>query len=527
MSFGRLHAFVIATKAGEVVYERFWDRLSEVDKAEARAALQLASSSTSLGVDDQDFTGSFRSAHFTFIPYGELVYYLVGSGEYDELACADIIRQLVAVLSDILGKLPTVSLLMDKYVKLVVIVDEIINEDFSVLLLQGLLECLDKDAIRKAMKLKEAERLVSELKQELQGQNACIAQLQHSSESNNESNSLLAAELELQLQAKAQLMRDKARLQQENMLLWSERQLLAEQLGLHPADCSESNSLCQALSEQMQAAKRGQLAVKQLEGVIAYLHEALVLGEGQHTDWQVSLQGLVCALCSSTAVMEASSELQPGPSSGLWLSSSITHCSLASSLRPAGSDTSHHSCMLSQHQGEGGGTLLGPGRGPASDSECSSLKTWRSSQSDVLEATHAVERRTACMTQLLETHAAHQHLSHSASRGSCESDASEGAEELEEEAASVSQHQWGTRKQLVVFFGNAGIGTRGGWGANAVLQACRKVVERPDSGKPTDRVPGKVVTVDEFRTSRVSAAMNSPQPCEEELDSSKPTRPED
>ncbi|GFH21106.1 hypothetical protein HaLaN_18346, partial [Haematococcus lacustris] len=72
---------------------------------------------------------------------------------------------------------------------------------------------------------------------------------------------------------------------------------------------------------------------------------------------------------------------------------------------------------------------------------------------------------------------------------------------LEEEAASVSQQEWGTRKQLVVFFGNAGIGTRGGCGAKAVLQACRKVVERPNSGKPTDRVPGKVVTVDEFRTS--------------------------
>ncbi|KAJ9516276.1 hypothetical protein QJQ45_001107 [Haematococcus lacustris] len=73
---------------------------------------------------------------------------------------------------------------------------------------------------------------------------------------------------------------------------------------------------------------------------------------------------------------------------------------------------------------------------------------------------------------------------------------------LEEEAASVSQQEWGTRKQLVVFFGNAGIGTRGG-------------------------VKGKVVTVDEFRTSRVSSILNSPQPCEEELDSSKPTRPED
>ncbi|KAJ9522124.1 hypothetical protein QJQ45_005152 [Haematococcus lacustris] len=84
------------------------------------------------------------------------------------------------------------------------------------------------------------------------------------------------------------------------------------------------------------------------------------------------------------------------------------------------------------------------------------------------------------------------------------------AMQLEEKAASVAQQQWGTRKQLVVFFGNAGIGTRGGWGAKAVLQACRKVVEWPNSGKPTDRVPGKVVT-----------------PCEEELDSSKPTRPED
>ncbi|KAJ9517231.1 hypothetical protein QJQ45_009157 [Haematococcus lacustris] len=93
-----------------------------------------------------------------------------------------------------------------------------------------------------------------------------------------------------------------------------------------------------------------------------------------------------------------------------------------------------------------------------------------------------------------------------------------------EAAAVESQKRWGTRKQLVVFFGNASIGTRGGWGAKAVLQACRKVVDRANSGKPTDRVPGKVVTVDEIRTSRVSSAMNNPQPCEAEVDRSKPTR---
>ncbi|KAJ9522866.1 hypothetical protein QJQ45_023659 [Haematococcus lacustris] len=92
--------------------------------------------------------------------------------------------------------------------------------------------------------------------------------------------------------------------------------------------------------------------------------------------------------------------------------------------------------------------------------------------------------------------------------------------------ARVSMKQWETRKQQVVFFGNASIGTQGGWGAKAVLQACRKVVERPNSGNPTDRVKGKVVTVDEFRTSKVSSAMNSPQRCEKELDRTKPTRPE-
>ncbi|GFH18602.1 hypothetical protein HaLaN_15434, partial [Haematococcus lacustris] len=61
-----------------------------------------------------------------------------------------------------------------------------------------------------------------------------------------------------------------------------------------------------------------------------------------------------------------------------------------------------------------------------------------------------------------------------------------GAGDLEEVAAIESQKRWGTRKQLVLFFGNAGIGTRGGWEAKAVLQACRKVVERANSGKPTD-----------------------------------------
>ncbi|GFH29802.1 uncharacterized protein HaLaN_28529, partial [Haematococcus lacustris] len=45
---------------------------------------------------------------------------------------------------------------------------------------------------------------------------------------------------------------------------------------------------------------------------------------------------------------------------------------------------------------------------------------------------------------------------------------------LEEDMAEVSMERHGRAKQLVVFFGAAGIGTGGGWSADAVLRACCK-----------------------------------------------------
>ncbi|KAJ9526271.1 hypothetical protein QJQ45_009740 [Haematococcus lacustris] len=56
--------------------------------------------------------------------------------------------------------------------------------------------------------------------------------------------------------------------------------------------------------------------------------------------------------------------------------------------------------------------------------------------------------------------------------------------QLEEKADNVTQRLWGAHKQLFVFFGDAGIGTQGGWGATAVLQACRKA---PPWGSWLDR----------------------------------------
>ncbi|KAJ9525382.1 hypothetical protein QJQ45_003227 [Haematococcus lacustris] len=93
---------------------------------------------------------------------------------------------------------------------------------------------------------------------------------------------------------------------------------------------------------------------------------------------------------------------------------------------------------------------------------------------------------------------------------------------LEEGMAELSMKRHGCAKQLVVFFGAATIGTAGGWGADAVLRACRKVVCRP-RGKDQDG--GRVVLVDEHRTTRVSSAVNGKQPCEVELNTLSATRP--
>ncbi|KAJ9513335.1 hypothetical protein QJQ45_001364 [Haematococcus lacustris] len=93
---------------------------------------------------------------------------------------------------------------------------------------------------------------------------------------------------------------------------------------------------------------------------------------------------------------------------------------------------------------------------------------------------------------------------------------------LEENMAEVSIKRHGHAKQLVVFFGAAGIGSKGGWGADAVLRACRKMVCRT---RGTDQRRGGVVLVDEHRTTRVSSAVNGQQPCERQLNKRRATRP--
>jgi hypothetical protein len=142
--FGRIHCVLVATKAGEVVYERYYDRFSELDKAEIRAAFQQATDSINLANDNEDFVGAFRGACFVFIPTTDLVFYAMGSGEYDEMALSGVIRVMMIAISDMMGKPPTESVFFEKYSRIACVIDEIVNE--------GMLEAVDKDTARKGAK---------------------------------------------------------------------------------------------------------------------------------------------------------------------------------------------------------------------------------------------------------------------------------------------------------------------------------------------------------------------------------------
>lgn len=62
MDTGRIHALIVATTSGNVVYERFYERLNEQDKAEMRASLsEAAEAGMARAPDQNEFCTRYRS----------------------------------------------------------------------------------------------------------------------------------------------------------------------------------------------------------------------------------------------------------------------------------------------------------------------------------------------------------------------------------------------------------------------------------------------------------------------------------
>ena len=60
--FGRIHAVSITNRNGSIIYERFYDRLSEIQKAELRTALGQCSRDVARMPNGHVGVGNFRCA---------------------------------------------------------------------------------------------------------------------------------------------------------------------------------------------------------------------------------------------------------------------------------------------------------------------------------------------------------------------------------------------------------------------------------------------------------------------------------
>ena len=61
MDAGRVHCVLIASRAGEVILERFFDQLGNEERSETRAALhEVSAPMISSAVDDAEFVSCYR-----------------------------------------------------------------------------------------------------------------------------------------------------------------------------------------------------------------------------------------------------------------------------------------------------------------------------------------------------------------------------------------------------------------------------------------------------------------------------------
>ena len=104
MPIGRVLCVIITSATGHVIIERFYDRLGEKDQLRWRERLNEASSSSvgvggsaKLSVDESDRvaeacgTSRHEDECLAWIRVGNVRFYAVGSGEYDELARASLL----------------------------------------------------------------------------------------------------------------------------------------------------------------------------------------------------------------------------------------------------------------------------------------------------------------------------------------------------------------------------------------------------------------------------------------------------
>jgi hypothetical protein len=140
--YGRIQALVIATMKGHVVYERFYSTFTDLERAEMRAALQTAADPILPAAQDGlDYVARYRAGAVVFMKVQDLVFYMIGSGEYDELMLREALGAVAGCLAEALGRTPNEAAMFRDYGRAVLALDEVICE--------GILDNTDPRAVRR------------------------------------------------------------------------------------------------------------------------------------------------------------------------------------------------------------------------------------------------------------------------------------------------------------------------------------------------------------------------------------------
>lgn len=138
-------AVIVATSSGGLVYERYYQELSNAQKAQVRSAcFELSQASLPQLSEEQGGVGLIRSQPVVFMPAADLVFFAVGAQPGAELLLKDTLHYLLAVLRSSLKKPLCEAVAVEKLGRLVTAVDDVINE--------GYLDNTDPDDVRRAAK---------------------------------------------------------------------------------------------------------------------------------------------------------------------------------------------------------------------------------------------------------------------------------------------------------------------------------------------------------------------------------------
>ncbi|GAB4823343.1 hypothetical protein N2152v2_010389 [Parachlorella kessleri] len=143
MASGRVYALLIASSARQVVFERFYDNFSEPEKAEIRSAFDQVASE---GRGAIEAVGRYKNGKIVMMREGDVLFFALGTGEYNELALGELLRLLIVAYKDIFRSTLTDTVLLQNFGQTALVVDELCKE--------GLVDLTDSQSIQKAIALR-------------------------------------------------------------------------------------------------------------------------------------------------------------------------------------------------------------------------------------------------------------------------------------------------------------------------------------------------------------------------------------